>query len=51
MKHQRDVSLDDSGVVITVDYKQNIELNVGPEEENRRFYHHAQRTVCWSNAV
>jgi hypothetical protein len=45
MKHQRDVSSVDGGVVITIDYKQNIELNVGPEEENRRFYHQAQRTV------
>ena len=34
-----------SRVVITLDYKQNIKLNIGPEEESRRFYHQAHRTV------
>jgi hypothetical protein len=32
-------------VIITLDYKENIKLNVGPEEASRLFYHHAQRTV------
>jgi hypothetical protein len=38
-------SSDGSDVVITLDYKQNIKLNIGPVEESRRFYNEAQRTV------
>ena len=32
-------------VIITLDYKQNIAVNVAPDEASRVFYHQSQRTV------
>lgn len=44
-QQQTDLTSSDDRVVITLDYKQNIKLNVGPEEESHRFYAQAHRTV------
>jgi hypothetical protein len=44
-QHQADVGSHDGSAVITLDYKENIKLNVGPEEEGRRFYNQAHHTV------
>jgi hypothetical protein len=42
---RQQTEIQDGEVIITLDYKQNIKLNVGPEEASRLFYHQAHRTV------
>jgi hypothetical protein len=42
---RQQAEIQDGEVIITLDYKQNIRLNVGPDEASRLFYHQAQRTV------
>jgi hypothetical protein len=44
-QHQVEVDSTDGLVIITIDYKENIKINTGPEEESRRFYNQAHRTV------
>ena len=42
---RQQAEIGDGEVVVTLDYKENIKLNVGPEETSRQFYHHSHRTV------
>lgn len=42
---RQQASLQPGHVLITMDYKENIKVNVAPDEASRVFYHQSQRTV------
>jgi hypothetical protein len=42
---RQQATLQPGHVIITMDYKENIKVNVAPDEASRVFYHQSQRTV------